>query len=111
MVINNNYESPAIPSTTKLSLVKVPVLSKQHMSILPANGILNGSVQKTKSLLRASKDELTAKESSIGNSGGTTDVRISVHSKNNLYRFLLGFSVPIIILVRAQSVSKISTNF
>lgn len=40
-------------------------------------------------------DVLTARESSIGNSGGTTDVRIKVHSKNNLYLFLLGSSVPI----------------
>ena len=29
------------------SLVKVPVLSKQHTSTLPANGILKGSVQYT----------------------------------------------------------------
>lgn len=36
------------------------------------------------SLARAIKDVFTAKDSSIGSSGGTTDVRISVHSKNNL---------------------------
>lgn len=30
---------------TKSFYVKVPVLSKQQMSILPANGILKGSVQ------------------------------------------------------------------
>jgi len=39
--------SPATPSTTKLSLVKVPVLSKQQTSTFPANGILKGSVQYT----------------------------------------------------------------
>jgi hypothetical protein len=36
-----------IPSTTKSSAVRVPVLSKQQMSTLPAKGILNGSVQYT----------------------------------------------------------------
>lgn len=33
---------------------------------------------------RAIKEELTANDNSIGNSGGTTDVKINVHSKNNL---------------------------
>ena len=37
---------------------------------------------------------LTARDNSIGSSGGTTDVNINVHSKNNLYLFLSGFSVP-----------------
>ena len=41
------HPTPATPSTTKLSLVRVPVLSKQHISTLPANGILKGSVQNT----------------------------------------------------------------
>jgi hypothetical protein len=44
---STTYSSPAIPSTTRLSLVSVPVLSKQHISTLPANGIRNGSVQNT----------------------------------------------------------------
>ena len=39
------YLSPATPCTIRLSLVKVPVLSKQHTSTFPAKGILNGSVQ------------------------------------------------------------------
>ena len=39
------YRSPATPRTTRLSLVKVPVLSKQHTSTLPAKGIRKGSVQ------------------------------------------------------------------
>lgn len=38
-------EALTTPSTTKLSVVNVPVLSKQQISILPANGILKGSVQ------------------------------------------------------------------
>ena len=36
--------SPATPSTTKSSLVRVPVLSKQRISTLPANGILKLSI-------------------------------------------------------------------
>ena len=39
--------SPATPCTIRSSLVSVPVLSKQHTSTLPANGILKGSVQYT----------------------------------------------------------------
>ena len=42
--------SPATPSTTRSSLVRVPVLSKQQISTFPAKGILKGSVQKTPSL-------------------------------------------------------------
>lgn len=34
-----------MPLTIKSFYVSVPVLSKQQMSILPANGILKGSVQ------------------------------------------------------------------
>ena len=41
------YLRPATPWTIRSSLVKVPVLSKQHTSTLPANGILKGSVQYT----------------------------------------------------------------
>lgn len=37
--------SPATPRTTRLSLVRVPVLSKQHTSTLPAKGMRKGSVQ------------------------------------------------------------------
>lgn len=143
------YLRPATPRTTRWSLVKVPVLSKQHTSTLPANGILKGSVQKTsmkgrrkkgvsqiaeqrgglaslstrkhyhasfrttftthtstyhparhthtvdsQSLARAMRDVLTARDNSIGSSGGTTEVRMRVHSRNNLYRFLLGSLVP-----------------
>jgi hypothetical protein len=39
---------------------------------------------------------LTANDSSMGNSGGTTDVRMSAHSKNSLYLFLVGSSEPAI---------------
>ena len=37
--------TPAMPFTMRLSLVSVPVLSKQHTSTFPPNGIRNGSVQ------------------------------------------------------------------
>lgn len=46
------------------------------------------------SLERANSEVLTAKDSSIGSSGGITDVKINVHSKNNLYLFLSGSSLP-----------------
>ena len=46
----STYPTPAMPSTTKLLLVNVPVLSKQHTCTLPANGIRNGSVQYTSKL-------------------------------------------------------------
>ena len=41
-----------------------------------------------------SSDVLTAKDNSIGSSGGTTDVKMRAHSKNSLYRFLFGSSEP-----------------
>lgn len=45
-------------------------------------------------LARAMSEVLTAKESSMGSSGGTTEVKIKVHSRKSLYRFLLGSLVP-----------------
>lgn len=53
-----------------------------------------GSVQKTPNFDRAMSEEFTAKDSSMGNSGGTTEVRIKVHSKKSLYLFLFGSSLP-----------------
>lgn len=106
--------SPATPRTTRLSLVKVPVLSKQHTSTLPAKGIRKGSVQYmsggggwdlesgdpsrlllalyhtpsitqySQSLARAMREVLTARDSSMGSSGGTTEVRMRVHSRKSL---------------------------
>ena len=99
---------PATPSTTRLSVVKVPVLSKQQRSTLPQNGIRNGSVQKTASLESCSSDVLTARDSSMGSSGGTTEVKIKVHSKKSLYRFLLGSSVPLIHTYDEAAIAKIS---
>ena len=40
-----DLSSPAMPLMMRLSLVRVPVLSKQHTSTFPPNGIRNGSVQ------------------------------------------------------------------
>jgi hypothetical protein len=37
---------PATPLSITLSLVRVPVLSKQQVSTLPTSGMRNGSVQK-----------------------------------------------------------------
>ena len=42
----------------------------------------------------AKREVFTASDNSIGSSGGTTDVKINVHSKNNLYLFLWGSSLP-----------------
>ena len=44
---------------------------------------------------KAKSDEFTAKDNSSGNSGGTTEVNIKVHSKNSRYLFLFGSSVPV----------------
>ena len=46
------------------------------------------------SLARARREVLTARECSIGSSEGTTNVRMSVHSRNNLYLLRVGSSVP-----------------
>jgi hypothetical protein len=46
------------------------------------------------SLDKASRDVFTANDSSIGSSGGTTEVSIRAHSKNSLYLFRFGSSEP-----------------
>ena len=66
------------------SFVSVPVLSKQQISILPAKGIRKGSMQTIRLLCKKNKDELMFKESSIGNSAGTTEVIIIIQRNNNL---------------------------
>ena len=42
------------------------------------------------------KELLTASDSSIGNSGGTTEVNIKVHSRKSLYLLRDGSSVPVL---------------
>lgn len=55
-----------------------------------------------------SNDVLTASDNSMGNSGGTTDVKISAHSRNSLYLFLVGSSEPVI---NNTSIILISCSF
>lgn len=102
--------------------VSVPVLSKQHMSTctrsnlinknashkthalsiytlmhnitLPAKGIRNGSVQNIPRRARAIRDVFTAIDSSIGSSGGITEVIINEQLKKSLYLLLVGSSNP-----------------
>lgn len=70
--------------------------TKFFLLTFPANGILNGSVQKIPRRANAIKDVLTAMESSIGNSGGITEVRINEQLKKSLYLLLVGSSSPYI---------------
>jgi hypothetical protein len=62
----------------------VPVLSKQQVSTFPANGIRKGSVQKMAILWSAMMDWFTAIVSSIGNSGGMTEVMTSEQFRKSL---------------------------
>jgi hypothetical protein len=64
----------ARPCSSIASLVSVPVLSKQQTSTLPAKGMRKGSVQKTERRRSARRLALTAIVSSIGSSGGMTEV-------------------------------------
>lgn len=122
------YSIPATPSRTRFSAVIVPVLSKQQTSTRPANGILNGSVQKiatqnyqNPSLLVANKSQnipnfdnatklaLTAKLNSIGNSGGTTLVMINTQSSNN-FDFFKFLSIPFVHTYQLAAIAKIKRN-
>ena len=80
----------ATPSSSRWSVVSVPVLSKQQTSTRPANGIRNGSVQNTRRLTSATSDALTAIVSSIGSSGGMTLVMIMTQLSSSLKRSRLG---------------------
>ena len=51
-------------------------------------------LQNPQSFERARSEVLTASDSSMGSSGGTTEVRMRVHSRNNLYLFRDGFLLP-----------------
>ena len=57
---------------------------------MPARGIRKGSVQKTALRASASREALTAMLSSMGSSGGMTEVRIMVQLRNSLKRSLSG---------------------
>lgn len=56
--MGNIYLRPATPRTTRLSLVSVPVLSKQQTCTFPANGILKGSVQNTSVQEQTKKNQI-----------------------------------------------------
>mmetsp|Transcript_126796 Transcript_126796/g.370661 ORF Transcript_126796/g.370661 Transcript_126796/m.370661 type:complete len:218 (+) Transcript_126796:1808-2461(+) len=75
---------PWTPATSMESLVRVPVLSKQQVSTLPARGTRKGSVQKILFWTRATKLRFTASESMMGNSGGTTDVMMWLTDRKSL---------------------------
>lgn len=68
----------------------------------PARGILKGSVQNTSFLDNASREELTAMVSSMGSSGGMTDVTIIVQFRNSLKRFRSGSCTQALALVLQQ---------
>jgi hypothetical protein len=103
------HSTPATPSTTRFSAVIVPVLSKQQTSTRPANGMRNGSVQNiaTKGLNtdidancggspnfdKATREAFTAKDNSMGNSGGTTLVTINTQSSKS-FDFFKFLSIP-----------------
>lgn len=61
-----------------------------QLHTFPARGILKGSVQKTNFLDSASKEALTAMVSSMGSSGGMTEVTIMVQFRNSLKRLRSG---------------------
>eukprot|EP00835_Amoeboradix_gromovi_P000687 NODE_25_length_35605_cov_0.353461.p19 type:complete len:119 gc:universal NODE_25_length_35605_cov_0.353461:8572-8216(-) len=55
-------------------------------------------------------DVLTAKDSSIGNSGGTHDVTIIMQFKNNLYLSRLGSKLPTFHTCTAAVIANINKN-
>lgn len=61
---------------------------------LPPNGIRNGSVQYMPLRARAMREVLTAMESSMGSSGGITEVIMSEQFSKSLYLLLVGSSKP-----------------
>mmetsp|Transcript_1351 Transcript_1351/g.5317 ORF Transcript_1351/g.5317 Transcript_1351/m.5317 type:complete len:369 (-) Transcript_1351:330-1436(-) len=84
----------ATPSYRSSSSVSVPVLSKQHTSHRPASTTRNGSVQNTRLLDSAMRDVLTAMDSSMGSSGGMTEVRMVTQFRKSLYLLLAGSARP-----------------
>lgn len=66
-----------LPRNAIRSAVSPPAISKPAASFL-------GEAWYLHSLARAMSEVLTARESSMGSSGGTTEVRIKVHSRKSL---------------------------
>ena len=71
-----------------------PVLSKHKTSNLPADAMRKGSVQKTRPLLKAARELVTASDSSMGSSGGTTEVTIMMQCSMSLKRLRDGSTKP-----------------
>lgn len=69
---------------------------RQRQTTFPANGIRKGSVQNIPRRARAINDVLTAIDSSIGSSGGITEVIMSEQLRKSLYLLLEGSSKPCI---------------
>ena len=84
----------------------MPVLSKQATSTRPAIGMRNGSVQKTERRARLTSDVLTAMVSSIGSSGGMTDVTIMTQLSRSLKRSREGSRNPVSSTCQAASTAK-----
>lgn len=86
--------STTTPSTWNSSAVIVPVLSKHATSTRPASVMRQGSVQKTPTRMSAATLALTASESSMGSSGGTTDVMIMMQWRSSFQRLRRGSPQP-----------------
>mmetsp|Transcript_37477 Transcript_37477/g.94597 ORF Transcript_37477/g.94597 Transcript_37477/m.94597 type:complete len:267 (-) Transcript_37477:946-1746(-) len=95
-------------SSSRWSLVRVPVLSKQHTSTLPAKGMRKGSVQNTFLRASATSDAFTAMDSSMGSSGGMTDVMIITQLRMSLKRSRSGSARPLDSTCQAAATAKMS---
>ena len=92
---NATSEAVATPSYRSSSSVSVPVLSKQQTSHRPASTTRNGSVQNTRFFASAMRDVFTAMDSSMGSSGGMTEVRMVTQFRKSLYLLLVGSARPL----------------
>mmetsp|Transcript_40507 Transcript_40507/g.160728 ORF Transcript_40507/g.160728 Transcript_40507/m.160728 type:complete len:246 (+) Transcript_40507:3070-3807(+) len=93
-----------------LSVVRVPVLSKQQTSTFPAKGIRKGSVQNTSSCASARSEELTARANCMGSWGGMTDVMIRTQCNSNLYWSRSSSSIPLTRTYPDATKAKTSRN-
>ena len=62
------------------------------------------------SLTKDIREVLTANASSMGNSGGMTDVKINAHSSKSLYRLRLGSFVPSIQTYEDAAIANTNRN-
>ena len=82
------------PATWNSSDVSVPVLSKTQTSTMPPKTTRKGSVQKMPRRASVASEALMARASSIGSSGGTTDVMIIMQCSTSLYLLWRGCAQP-----------------